>query len=219
MSKRRRRPREKSPGERKLAWRERLSERMGALRPDAPAPVRRAGKEEPEIILHPRLRPRGVVDALVALGAALALLIVLLAVPVVVWRVVDRSTWVTVLLGIAVFVAELIAIAGKVVHSMTLDARGIHLERRAGRPKFIAWKDVTFVRRAERAEVVVGGWICLPLGEGDAPRYLTSLGHFAILYRKGMAYFPPADEAAFLAAVRRWAPLAMGQELGGRRRL
>jgi hypothetical protein len=124
---------------------------------------------------------------------------------------------VTVLLGIAVFVAELIALARAVVGSMTLDARGIHLARPAG-SKFIAWKDVTFVRRADRAEAVISG-IGLPLEQSDATRSLTSLGHFAILYRKGTIYFPPADEAAFLAAIRRWAPLALAREFGGRRRV
>lgn len=217
MSKRRRR--KERPGEPRNPWRTRLAERLAAARGDAPgqrSPARR--EDEPRVVVRPHLLPRGGGDALVTLGAALVVLLELLVVPVVVWRVVDRSTPVTVLLGIAVLVAELIAIARMVVRWVTLDARGVHLERRAGRPKFIAWKDVTFVRRAGRAEVVVGGWMCLPLGGSDAPRSLTSLGHFAILYRKGMAYLPPADEAAFLAAVRRWAPLAMGPELGGRRR-
>jgi hypothetical protein len=217
MSKRKRR-REPSPGERKVAWRERLSERMAELRPEPPAPARRARDDEPQVVLHPRLRPRGVADALVALGVVLAQLIVLLVVPVLVWRVVDRSTPVTVVLGIAVFVAELIALVRALVRSMTLDARGIRLERLVGRPKFIAWKDVTFVRRADRVEAVMSG-IALPLEHSDATRSLTSLGHFAILYRAGTIYFPPADEAAFLAAVRRWAPLALAPEFGGKRRV
>jgi hypothetical protein len=203
MSKRRRRQRTERTREQPSAWRTRLAERVAASRAKTPAPPPPSADA---VVIHPRLAPEGLTDALVALGAGLLVVYELLIPPGLVWRSVGEGTRATALAGVAVFVAEIIIAALTVVHRLKLDARGIHFSRRMGRPKFIPWADVTVVRRATRGELVLCGWIWPPLWPNEATRSMTSVGHFAIAHRHGVSYFPPVEETAFLAAVRRWGP-------------
>ncbi len=179
-------------------------------------PVRQDGGDGAVVVL-PRLRPDDVGDALVALGAGVVIVLELLVLPALVYRVLGDGTTGTGIAALAVLAAEILAVVLTVVHWVRLDAKGIHFGRRMGKPRFIPWRDVTLVRRAGRGEVVLCGWIWPPIPPAEATRSMTSLGHFSIDYPGGTAYFPPADEAAFLDAVRRWAPRALPRIDGGLR--
>ncbi|HEX8242381.1 MAG TPA: hypothetical protein VF541_02750, partial [Longimicrobium sp.] len=154
---------------------------------------------------HPRLAPEGMTDLVAALGASVVIFAELLVLPVLAYAAVgagNPGAWVA---GAAVLVAELAAALLTAVHWLKLDARGIHLGRWMGL-RFVPWADVTAVRRAPGSEVVLRGWLWPPLPPAEATRSLTIAGHLAIEHRQGVSYFPPVEETALLAAVRRWAP-------------
>lgn len=99
-----------------------------------------------------------------------------------------------------------IAIGAHSVSALELDDAGIRFRRLAGRPRFVAWDRLTGVRRADRAEVVLRGWLLPPIPPRAAARSVTSIGHYRFDWAGGSAYFPPADEAALLAQLERsWA--------------
>ncbi|HEX6750503.1 MAG TPA: hypothetical protein VF092_24655 [Longimicrobium sp.] len=169
------------------------------------------------VVILPRLRADDVGDALVSLGTGVVIALELLVLPALVYAAVGRGSEAGLIAALAVFVAEALAAAFTGVHWLKLDARGIHFGRRMGFPRFVPWQDVARVRRAGRAEIVVRGWLWPPVPPAEATRSMSSLGHFAIHHPHGVSYFPPADEAAFLDAVRRWAPHALDRIDGGLR--
>ncbi|HEX6750504.1 MAG TPA: hypothetical protein VF092_24660 [Longimicrobium sp.] len=172
---------------------------------------------ENEAVIRPRRLPRSVGDAMVALATLPVALLMLLIFPVLVWKSIGDGTQATAVAGVIVFVAEVIAAALMTVRWIRLDARGIHFGRRRGRPKLIRWKDVNHVRRADRGDVVVGLLSMPPLG---ATRSLTARGYFVVYARREYVVYPPADEEAFLAALRRWCkPALLAPELRSRARV
>jgi hypothetical protein len=96
-----------------------------------------------------------------------------------------------------------IALGAYSVSALELDDMGIRFRRFAGRPRFLSWDNLKGVRRAERAEVVLRGWLLPPIPPRAAARSVTSMGHYRFDWQGGSTYFPPADEAALLAHLER----------------
>jgi hypothetical protein len=161
-----------------------------------------------KVVVRPALAPEDAADALLTLGAALVILLELLVLPTLAWFAAGRGSPYAMPAAYTVWTAQVLYVVGTAVHWLKLDERGIHLG--SWKRRMVPWSYVTAVRPAGPAEVVVFGWLWPPIPPRDGTRSLTSRGHFAIEHRGGVHYFPPADPAAFLDAVRRWAPHALG---------
>ena len=154
------------------------------------------------LVIRPHAAPRDVRDAFIAFVAlCLIAAAVLLLAYVPVRIVLDPFPAATVALVVAGLVVG--ALGAYSVSAIELDDAGIRFRRVFGRPRFLAWDNVTAVRRADRAEVVLRGWLLPPLPPRAAARSVTSLGHYRFDWKGGSCYFPPADEAALLAHIER----------------
>ncbi len=105
--------------------------------------------------------------------------------------------------ALALAALAVIALGAYSVSALELDDMGIRFRRFAGRPRFLSWDNLKGVRRAERAEVVLRGWLLPPIPPRAAARSVTSMGHYRFDWQGGSTYFPPADEAALLAHLER----------------
>ncbi|HEX6587787.1 MAG TPA: hypothetical protein VF039_02100 [Longimicrobiales bacterium] len=94
-------------------------------------------------------------------------------------------------------------VALRVVRGIELDDTGVRFVRTAGAPRFVSWDRLVAVRRADRGEVVLRGWLLPPLMMRACNASLTSIGHYRFDWAGGSAYFPPADEAALLGVLER----------------
>lgn len=154
------------------------------------------------LVLRPHAPPRDLRDAFIAFVAlCLIAAAVLLAGYVPLRLVLDAPAAAIGALLIAGLVV--VALGAFSVAALELDDAGIRFRRLIGRPRFVAWDNVTGVRRADRAEVVLRGWLLPPLPPKAAARSVTSIGHYRFDWRGGSCYFPPADEAALLAQLER----------------
>lgn len=153
-------------------------------------------------MIRPHAPPRDLRDAFIALVALSFIAAAVLLAGYALLRIVFDAPAAAV--G-ALFVAALavIALGAYSVAAIELDDAGIRFRRLTGRPRFLSWDNVTAVRRADRAEVVLRGWLLPPLPPKAAARSVTSLGHYRFDWDGGSCYFPPADEAALLAHLER----------------
>ena len=154
------------------------------------------------LVIRPHTPPRDARDAFItvvtlALIAAAALLVA--------YVVLDL-----ILPGFAAAIAALILVGALVVGlglftvtALVMDDTGIHFRRLIGNPRFLAWEKVTGIRRADRGEVVLRGWLLPPIPPRGAALTLTSLGHYRFDWAGGSCYFPPADETTLLEIVER----------------
>jgi hypothetical protein len=154
------------------------------------------------LVLRPHAAPRDLRDAFIAVVALFLITAAVLLVgyaPLRVWL----NPFGAALGALALAAVAVIALALYSVSAVELDDVGIRFRRITGRPRFLSWDNVTAVRRADRAEVVLRGWLLPPLPPRAAARSITSIGHYRFDWKDGSCYFPPADEAALLAHLER----------------
>ena len=154
------------------------------------------------LMLEPHRRPRDLRDAFIAVVALFlitAAVLLLGYAPLRLWL----EPFGAALGAHALALVAVVALARYSVSALELDDTGVRFRRAIGRPRFLAWDRVTAVRRADRAEVVLRGWLLPPLPPRAAARSITSLGHYRFDWDGGSCYFPPADEAALLAWLER----------------
>ena len=154
------------------------------------------------VVIRPHALPRDARDAFIAvvatflIGAALFL---------VGFAVVDlfRGPRTAAIVGFIIALVALGSIALRTVRGIELDDTGIRFRRMVGGPRFLSWDNVTAVRRADRAEVVLRGWLLPPIPPRAPARSVTSIGHYRFDWKGGFCYFPPAEEAALIAHLER----------------
>ena len=154
------------------------------------------------IVIRPHARPRDARDAFIAIvatfliGAALFL---------VVYLAVDlfRGARTAAIVGLIAVAGAFAWIGLRMVREIELDDTGIRFRRYVGGPRFVSWDNLIAVRQADRAEIVLRGWLLPPLAMRACNASLTSLGHYRFDWRGGSVYFPPADEAALLTVLER----------------
>ena len=154
------------------------------------------------LVLRPHAPPRDARDAAIAIIALFFIAAAVLLVGYVPLRLAldpfDAASGALILAGLVVIGVGLCSVS-----AIELDDTGIRFRRLAGRPRFIAWDNLTGVRRADRAEVVMRGWLLPPIPPRAAARSLTSIGHYRFDWKGGSCYFPPADERVLLIALER----------------
>ena len=153
---------------------------------------------EGSVVIRPYAAPRDARDAFIAVVA-----LFLIAAAVLLLGYVPLRLWLDPF-GAAIGALSLaglvvIGLALYSVSALELDDAGIRFRRIAGRPRFLAWDNVTAVRRADRSEVVLRGWLLPPLPPRAAARSITSIGHYRFDWKGGSCYFPPAEAEALLA--------------------
>lgn len=156
-----------------------------------------------KVVVHSRTRPHNALDAFVTV---VSLLLIAAATTLVAFGVLDLvlASDVAAVLGLAVAALLLIAIGARAVRSLELDDTGIRFDRVFGSPTFLEWEHITSIRPADRAEVVLRGWLVPPYPPRGDALTLTSLGHYRIDWKGGgYRFFPPADVPTFLAVVER----------------
>ena len=154
------------------------------------------------LVLRPHAAPRDLRDAFIAIVALFLITAAVLLVgyaPLRLWL----EPFGAALGALALAAVAVLALALYSVSAIELDDVGIRFRRMIGRPRFLAWDRVTAVRRADRAEVVLRGWLLPPLPPRAAARSITSIGHYRFDWKGGSCYFPPMDEAALLAHIER----------------
>lgn len=154
------------------------------------------------VVIRPHARPRDARDAFI--GVVVTLLIAA-ALYLVGYAAADifRGPRTAAIVGFVAVVLAFAWIALRTVRGVELDDSGIRFLRFAGRPRFISWDHLQAVRRADRAEVVLHGWLLPPLAMRACSASLTSLGHYRFDAPAGSVYFPPADEVGLLSALER----------------
>ncbi|HUF13404.1 MAG TPA: hypothetical protein VMN78_09910 [Longimicrobiales bacterium] len=154
------------------------------------------------LLIRPHTHPRDARDAFITIVTLLLIASAsLLVAYVLLHSVLSAFAAATAAL---VFVAALVTGVGLfTVTALEVDATGIRFRRLIGQPRFLPWEKVTGIRRAERAEVVLRGWLLPPIPPRGAALTLTSLGHYRFDWDGGSCYFPPADENALLEIVER----------------
>ena len=154
------------------------------------------------VVIRPRVLPRDARDAFVAvvstflIGASIFLLV---------YAAVDlfRGATTAAIVALVIVALAFLTIALRTVRAIELDDTGIRFRRFAGSPRFLSWDRITAVRRADRAEVVLRGWLLPPFAMRACNASLTSLGHYRFDWAGGWTYFPPADEEALLQVLER----------------
>ena len=154
------------------------------------------------IVIRPHAPPRDARDAFIAIVALCLIAAAVLLAGYIPLRLA-LDAWAAATGALIVAAIVVIALGAFSVSAIELDDTGIRFRRLAGRPRFLAWDNVTAVRRADRAEVVLRGWLLPPLPPKAAARSVTSMGHYRFDWAGGSCYFPPADEAVLLAHLER----------------
>lgn len=154
------------------------------------------------VVVRPHAKPRDARDAFIAVIALLLIAASALLIGYVTLRLALRP-WPAASGALGLAAALLVAIGLYAVPAIEMDAGGITFRRLIGSPRFLPWEKVTSIRRAERAEVVLRGWLVPPIPPRGASLSLTSMGHYRIDWARGSCYFPPADERLFLEQVER----------------
>ena len=154
------------------------------------------------VLIRPHAGPRDARDAFIAVIALLLIAASALLGGYLLLRIaLDPWQAATGALGLAAVL--LVAIGLHAVPAIEMDDAGITFRRLIGAPRFLTWETITSIRRAERAEVVLRGWLLPPIPPRGASLSLTSLGHYRIDWNRGSCYFPPADESLFLEQLER----------------
>jgi len=156
----------------------------------------------PPLVLRPHGAPRDARDAFIAVIALFFIAAAVLLLGYLPLRLLldpfDAATGALIVAALVVIGVGLCAVS-----AIELDDTGIRFRRIAGSPRFLTWDRVTAIRRADRAEVVLRGWLLPPLPPRAPALTLTSVGHYRFDWDGGWCYFPPADEAALVAHLER----------------
>ena len=154
------------------------------------------------LVIRPHAPPRDLRDAFIAIVALFLIAAAALLLGYVPLRFfLEPLPAASGALGVAAL--AVVALGAYSVSALELDDTGIRFRRLVGQPRFVSWDRLTGVRRAERAEVVLRGWLLPPIPPRAAARSVTSVGHYRFEWAGGATYFPPADEAALLAHLER----------------
>ena len=127
-----------------------------------------------------------------------------------------------VFLGFTGVGAEMVRCAFAETTHASLGSDGIWLHRRGGRRRFVAWTAVVSIRPVGRAKVFLHGWLWTGLRPA-APNFVSwpGKGYYLIEWIQddetlASHFLPPADEAAFRAAVSAGAPYILDLEPSSR---
>ena len=146
-----------------------------------------------QIILKPRVMPRGLVDVTVVALSATIQICALFLLPSLLIYLVFRSAAATLLFALLTYLAFLAFSVWRVV----LSNEGIHFRRLFGHPKHLTWAAITSIESAPRWELVTKGWLWPLLPAREMTRSMTSEGHYRISWKGGFCYFPPRDSIEF----------------------
>ena len=161
---------------------------------------RRAIARDPEVV-RPRITPEDATDLLITGAAGVLIFAMLLGPAALLWWMTGHWILAAVFLAGAAFLGY-----RNVVGLLRINAEGMHFSRHSAIPEVLRWKDITEIRPASRGEVVVLGWLWLPVPAREASPSLSSLGHYRITSRTGFCFYPPEDEQRFLALLQQPAP-------------
>lgn len=147
----------------------------------------------------PRVRPRNLTDAVLALSVAVLQALVLYALPAIIGFSLTRS------IDVAFFsaAAAALAVVSFSVKELVADSAGIRLSRLVGSPKFVPWGSITSIQEAPRSELIWRGWLWPLFPSREMTFSLTSIGHYRIQFGSRSVYFPPLEPEAFQATVLR----------------
>lgn len=162
-------------------------------------------EESLEVVLKPHSGPRDLADVLVGVLVAIPTLGVLYGVPALAVVAIGGS-WTLALVAAALGAACFTLFISPLfmIRSLKVSAEGLRFERALGRPKFLAWAQITSIRHARRSEVVLWGWLLPPFPAREATRSTSSIGHMRIEWARHYRFFPPSDMRLFEEAVGRW---------------
>ena len=156
--------------------------------------------------IKPHFWPRDSEDALISAGIGILQLSVLYLLPSLVIGigagVVTQSCGLGVIAGVSTYGSIYAIWLSLTVWSAAADPTGLHFRRLFGKPKALAWAQITSVTPASRRELIVHGWLWPPFPAREMTPSLTSLGHYRISWATGFCYYPPADPVQFDALVR-----------------
>lgn len=155
-----------------------------------------------KLVIRPHTPPRDARDAFISV---VTLLLIAAGATLLSYALLSTlfSGYVAAIIALILVAGLIAALALFTVSALELDDAGIRFRRLIGKPRFLAWESLTGVRRAERAEVVLRGWLLPPIPPRGAALTLTSLGHYRFDWDGGYCFFPPADETALLEIVQR----------------
>lgn len=146
----------------------------------------------------PRVAPRDTADALIAAVIGIGQSAVLFGLPgLLVWYASGSSVMAFVAAGI-LYMGFLMCC----VTDITVTDDGLRLKRVLGDPELIRWKDITEVKEASRAELILHGWLWPLMLPREMTPTTTSIGHFRIQYGPKWIYYPPMDAMGFQDAVQ-----------------
>jgi hypothetical protein len=150
--------------------------------------------EPKDVIVAPRICPRGFADFCLCTFVVLPIqLLILFVLPAAIAFALTRST--TAAIGTAV-VAYLV-FASFSVSRVSLSPQGIRFHRILGTPKFLDWERVTSVDVAPQRELILRGWLWPMFPAREMTACFSSLQHFRITWDSGFCYYPPADSEVF----------------------
>jgi hypothetical protein len=150
-----------------------------------------------EITFKPRVAPRDAADTLVSVAVGAVQITVMFVLPALICYWLTRSSALSIGIGGCLYVA----FSFYCVANLVISPSGIRLSRMFGRPKFIPWSAITFVREVQRPELIWHGWLWPLFPPREMTPSFTSLGHYRIQFGQRYIYFPPSDPEAFMASV------------------
>jgi hypothetical protein len=151
-----------------------------------------------ELIFKPRVAPRNGADALITTGVGLLQVLVLIGIPGAIALALWRDLRIALVCMFAINTLFLLMSVTKVV----ITDEGMRFSRLLGGPRLLAWDVIDVVEEASRKELIVRGWLWPIFPPREFTTSLSSLGHYRIAFRGNVVYFPPKDEAGFMAAVK-----------------
>jgi hypothetical protein len=151
-----------------------------------------------ELIFKPRVAPRDGIDALITTGVGVVQVLALIDIPGMIVLALTRDVRITMLSVVAINILFVLMSVTKIIVS----DEGIRLSRVLGGPRLIAWETVKRIEEAPRKELIVRGWLWPIFPPREFTTSLSSLGHYRIEFGERFVYFPPKDEAGFVAAVQ-----------------
>jgi hypothetical protein len=153
-----------------------------------------------DVVIKPRIRPRGIGDMLVCLLIPMPLQVTgLNIIPAFLIYIAFHSETLALLLVVAI---NLIFLSYS-VWSITLTSNGICFNRILGTPKFLPWSELVSIAIAPRRELIVKGWLWPLFPAREMTASLTALGHYRISWHGGFCYYPPSDPTLFESYVSR----------------
>lgn len=140
-----------------------------------------------------RVAPRDITDVLIGSFIVVPLfMVVLIFLSAIAFLFTDSVIW-----AFATYMGGSCVASSFSVLSVRLSESGIHFIRLLGRPRFLAWEEITDVAEAPRREVVIQGWLWPRFPPREATWCMSALGHFRIRWQNGWCYFAPHNVEAF----------------------